>query len=169
MKKKHLICMVIYFLVVGVIIFGTDNLETIRTALEYVKCGNSKGIPKPIPMLTSWVFTILLVATPIVLIVFSIITLAKSTVAGNPDEMTKARNKLFKKLIGCALAFLVVALSRYVLLTATTGNNPDKDTITSCISCYLFNSCQNDRDTNKDINKTVEKKTRIYQPVCKVV
>lgn len=147
MNKKTKIFVVFYFLVIAIILIKFDNINTLaRTSLEYVKCGSSHGIPKPIPQLTTIAFTFLLVGTPLILIASSIITLMKTTASGNSEEISKAKLKLLKKFIISAIIFLVSFLVQFVVNRVTT-NASDKDTFSKCLSCFLYYSgtnCPND-------------------------
>lgn len=139
MSRKSKILFIIYFIVVGIVIFTSDNLSGYANTLEYVQCGTATGIPKPVPQLTTIAYTLLIVGTPLILIAFSIITLVKATMGGNADEITKARNKLFKKFIISAIIFLSASIVQFVLLKVTSNNN-DRDSITACLKCFLYYS-----------------------------
>lgn len=149
MNKKTKIFVVFYFLVVALILIKVDNIGSIaRTTLEYVKCGNSHGIPKPIPQLTTIAFTFLLVVTPILLIAFSIITLIKAISSSNAEEIGKAKTKLLKKLIISAIIFLVSFLVQFIVNRVIT-NSSDKNTFAKCMSCFLYYS-----DTNCPVDSS---------------
>lgn len=108
------------------------------TKTEYVACGDATGIPKPIPQLTSVAFTLVITATPIVLIIFSIIALIKATMAGSQDDILKARGKLIKKFIAAAVVFFIAGAVQFVVTKA--ADSSEKETISRCISCFLYNS-----------------------------
>mgnify|MGYP002862036258 CR=1 FL=1 len=107
--------------------------------LQYVKCGTAEHIPKAIPQLVTIAYTLLMVGTPIVLIIFSIIKLVKSVTAGNADEIEKAKKNLFSKFIICAIIFFVAFIVQFVL-NQVTSNDTDKKTMSSCIRCFLYYS-----------------------------
>lgn len=143
MSKKHKIIAILYFLVMAFVLLKFDNVSTIaRTNLEYVKCGTSGGIPKPVPQLTTIAFTLLLVATPLVLIAFSILTLIKTIASGNAEEISKAKGKLLKKIIITAIIYLVAFLVQFVVNRIAT-NTTDKNTFAKCMSCFLYYSADN--------------------------
>ena len=137
--KKFNKLVIIYFIVVGIIIFTSDDLSLYANTLEYVKCGSATGIPKPVPQLTTIAYTLLVAGTPIILIAFSIITLVKAVLGGNADEIAKARTKLFKKFIIAAVIFLSASIVQFVLLKVTS-NNGDSESVTSCLKCFLYYS-----------------------------
>ena len=154
MSRKYKILFVIYFVIVGIVIFTSNDLSMYANKLEYVKCGTATGIPKPVPQLTTIAYTLLVAGTPIILIAFSIITLVKATVGGNADEITKARSKLFKKFIIAAVIFLSSSIVQFVLLKVTSNNN-DSESVTACLKCFLYYSdgrCPAS-DTGNDIEK----------------
>ncbi len=154
MSRKSKILFIIYFIVVGIVIFTSDNLGVLANKLEYVQCGSATGIPKPVPQLTTIAYTLLVAGTPIVLIAFSIVTLVKATLGGNADEITKARTKLFKKFIIAAIIFLSASIAQFVLLKVTSNNN-DRDSVTACLKCFLYYSSGRCpvSDTGNDIHK----------------
>lgn len=153
MSRKYKILFIIYLIVVGIVIFTSDNLSEYATKLEYVQCGSATGIPKPVPQLTTIAYTLLVAGTPIILIAFSIITLVKATVGGNADEIAKARNKLFKKFIISAIIFLSASIVQFVLLKVTSNNN-DRESVTACLKCFLYYS--SGRCTSSDTGNDVE-------------
>lgn len=115
------------------------------TKTEYVACGDATGIPKPIPELTSVAYTLLITATPVVLIIFSIISLVKATTAGSQDDIMKAKGKLIKKFIAAAVVFFIAGAVQFVVTKA--ADSSEKGTISNCISCFLYNS---NCDTSED-------------------
>lgn len=115
-----------------------DGNTPIETDSEYVSCGSATGIPAPVPMLTSVAYTLLIVATPIVLIIFSIIAIIKAITAGNADEINKAKNKLIKKFITTAVIYFIAGIVQFVITKAADGS--EKGTISSCLSCFLYHS-----------------------------
>jgi hypothetical protein len=106
--------------------------------LNYVACGEVQSIPKPVPALTSLAFHFLLIATPLILIAFSIIALIKAITAGKADDIMKAKSKLIKKIIATILVFFVAGIVQFVVSRAADGS--EKGTITACLSCFLYNS-----------------------------
>ncbi len=117
-------------------IVRADGVDGTTTDLEYVACGETKGIPKPVPELISAGYTILVIATPIVLIIFSIITLVKAVSAGNADDISKARGKLVKKFIIAGAVFFVAGITQFVITRAASGTDYS---LTKCLSCFLYN------------------------------
>ncbi len=148
MKKK--LFLVAYVLLMGFILFNSENLGQFGTALEYVKCGTANGIPKPVPQMTSIAFTILIVGTPIVLIVFSIIAMVKAISSGNPDDVVKVRGKLLKKIIATVVIFLLAGIARFAINKVAT-NTSDKNSASKCISCFLYNSNCEQSDSGNDV------------------
>ena len=106
--------------------------------LEYVACGNAEGIPAPVPQLISICYTLLVVATPIILIIFSIVALVKAITGGNADAIKKAKDKVIKKFIAAALVFFVAGIVQFVVSRASTTDG-DKTSAVDCINCMLYN------------------------------
>ncbi len=136
-KKSYKIIFIIYFIILGIIVFTNHDLTNLATKLEYVSCGSASKIPKPVPQLTTMAYTILIVGAPLVLIIFSIVDIVKAIMSGNADDIMKARNKLFKKFIITAVIFLVSGIVQFVL-TKVTSNDEDQNSMTACLKCFLY-------------------------------
>ena len=119
---------------------NTDNLV-------YVKCGNIYDIPEQVPKISSFVVNLLKIATPIVLIIVSIISLLKSLASSKEDEIKKAQTGLIRKLIAAALVFFVVSIVQFVILkvadskVADESGKTEADYLSTCLSCFLNNDC----------------------------
>ncbi len=133
MKKR------IFLLILLFLIFSPNLVNA--ADLEYVACGNAEGIPAAVPQLISIVYTLLIVATPIILIIFSIVALLKALTGGSADDINKAKNKLIKKFIAAALVFFVAGIGKFVIMKAADAS--EKDSVSACLECMLYNSgCQ---------------------------
>ena len=66
-------------------------------------CSNSDV--QEIIKLVKIIYTILLIAIPILLIIFGLLDLGKAVMAGKEDEMKKAQGALIKRVIYTVLAF----------------------------------------------------------------
>lgn len=107
--------------------------------LQYVKCGSSYDIPKEAPSIVSFVINLLKIATPIVLVIVSAISLLKAIAASKEDELKKAQTMLIKRLIAAALVFLVVSIVQFVILRF--ADSSEEGDIKACLSCFLNNDC----------------------------
>lgn len=107
--------------------------------LIYVSCGDARDIPSQAPKIISFMVNLLKIATPIILIIVSIISLVKSLAASKEDEIKKAQTSLIKKCIACAMAFFVISIVQFVIMKV--ADYTDKDGITACMSCFLNNDC----------------------------
>ncbi len=119
-------------------------------ALDYVACGSATGIPKPLPQMTTIAYTFLIVGAPVVLIISAVITLIKANASGNPDNILKAKDKLFKKFILTGFIFLIAGVVQFAI-TRVTSTNSDKATVGKCMSCFLYFSNCNDSDSGNDV------------------
>ena len=66
--------------------------------LQYIKCGDAFDIPQELPKIISFIINILKIATPLILIVVSIIDLIKALAASKEDEIKKVQNTLIRRL-----------------------------------------------------------------------
>ena len=146
MKKIYKVCTIIYFIIVAIILMNYKNISDlsmkINNDLQYVKCGTADHIPRPLPQLITVAYTLLIVGTPLILIIFSIITLVKANSSGKAEDIDKARTNLFKKLIIASVIFFAGAIVQFVLLRFTSTND-DTKTMTACLRCFLYYSTNN--------------------------
>ncbi len=137
MKKGYKFFIFLYIFMIGFVLLNSDNLAQYASALEYVACGSANGIPKPIPQFITIANTLLTVGAPLVLIIFAIVTLIKATTSGNSDNVTKAKDKLFKKFLIAGVIFLTGSIVQFVISRVTTNSN-DSKSLTDCLSCFLY-------------------------------
>lgn len=107
--------------------------------LTYLACGDTKDIPEMVPVITSFVVTLLKTATPIILIVMSVISMIKAITAGKEDEIKKAKSSFIKRLIYGALVFFVVTIVQFVMLKVASDKT-EHDSLSNCLSCFLNGS-----------------------------
>ena len=113
--------------------------------LLYVKCGDAFDIPQEVPSIISFVVNLLKIATPIILIMISIITLLKAISASNEDEIKKAQKGIITKVTAAVMVFFVISIVQFVVMkVADTDNSTgasEADNLSSCLSCFLNNDC----------------------------
>ncbi len=121
----------------------TDGVSYCNTdKLTYVSCGDIFDIPSYVPSVVSMVVNILKIATPIILIVISMITLVKAMVSSDENEIKKAQNSLVKKIIAAVIIFLTISIVQFVM-AKVAENSTEKENISECLSCFLNNDCDN--------------------------
>ena len=136
MKKAKLMhLLIILLLIIPTAVLAEQDVPS-RQNLEYVACGNSGGIPAPVPQLTSALYTLLIIATPITLVIFSIVALVKAITSGSQDDIKKAQSKVIKKFIAAALVFFIAGMVQFVITKA--ADSSEKTSIVSCIECFLY-------------------------------
>ena len=107
---------------------------------NYVSCGLGliKNIPSSIPKTTHIIYLAIMIAVPIVLVIFGMLDLIKGITAQKDDEIKKGQQILIKRLIAAALVFFVLAIVKLVIDFAgdkTSGK------IISCTECFINNKC----------------------------
>lgn len=107
--------------------------------LQYVQCGDAFDIPHQVPELISFLVNLLKIATPIILIMISIITLFKAITASKEDEIKKAQNSLIKKIIAAVMVFFVISIVQFVI--SKVADTSEQGGLESCFSCFLNNDC----------------------------
>lgn len=108
--------------------------------LLYVGCGGASDIPQQVPALISFAVNLLKIATPIILIFISIITLLKALTAGKEDEIKKAQSSLIKKIIASVMVFFVISIVQFIV--SKVASDRDYKGITECFNCFLNNKCE---------------------------
>lgn len=108
--------------------------------LLYVSCGDAGDIPYQIPSIISLLVNMLKIATPLILIFVSVITLIKALAASKEDEIKKAQSSLIKKIIAAAMVFFVVSIVQFVVSKVASAS--EKTGFSDCLSCFLNNKCE---------------------------
>ena len=108
--------------------------------LLYVACGDAFDIPHQAPSLISFLVNLLKIATPIILIFVSVITLFKAIMASKEDEIKKAQSSLIKKIIAAVMVFFVISIVQFVI--SKVADSSDQGGMESCLSCFLNNDCE---------------------------
>ena len=121
------------------VIDGTTYNYCNTDELQYVQCGDAYDIPYQVPAITAMVVNLLKIATPIILIIISIITLLKAVSASNEDEIKKAQKGLIKKVTAAVMVFFVISIVQFVVMKVAD----DIDSLSSCLTCFLNNDCGN--------------------------
>ena len=117
--------------------------------LIYVQCGDTFDIPYQAPQVISFFVNLLKIATPIILIIVSIIALLKAVSASNEDEIKKAQKGLIRKVIAAVMVFFVISIVQFVIMKVAdntvknTDNKTEADNLSTCLSCFLNNDCGN--------------------------
>ncbi len=157
--KKYNKLFIVYFILVGLIVFGCKDISMVamdNSNLNYVACGSATGIPRPIPQLTTVAYTLLITATPLILIIFSIITLFKAVSFGTSEDVEKAKKGVIKKFIIAAIIFFIGAIVHFAI-NKVTSNDEDKKSAASCIKCFLYYSKGNCPASSADMDYTTKR------------
>ena len=96
-------------------------------------CGS---IPKEITDTIGQIYNILLVAIPVMIVLFALIDLVKG-VASKEEDMKKSTNALVKRLITGLIAFFVLAIVKLGVNLLKTGNT---DGVVSCLNSIFGNN-----------------------------
>ena len=107
--------------------------------LLFVGCGGASDIPMQVPALISLLVNLLKIATPIILIFISIITLVKAMAAQKEDEIKKATSSLIKKIIAAVMVFFVVAIVQFIVSVVAEDEYTGFE---DCLNCFLNNKCK---------------------------
>lgn len=109
--------------------------------LLYVGCGGASDIPVQAPAIISLAVNLLKIATPIILIFVSIVTLLKAMSAQKEDEIKKATSSLVRKIIASALVFFVVSIVQFII-SVVASDDADYNNFSNCLDCFLNNNCK---------------------------
>lgn len=118
--------------------------------LIYVQCGDAFDIPYQAPQVISFFVNLLKIATPIILIIVSIIALLKAISASNEDEIKKSQKGLIRKVIAAVMVFFVISIVQFVVMKVADNTEKSKlnaktedVNLSTCLSCFLNNDCEN--------------------------
>lgn len=109
---------------------------------DYVSCGTGmiKNIPAVLPKMTSGIYNVLMVAVPVILVIFGVIDLVKGISSQKEDEIKKGREAFMKRTIIGVITFLIVMLTK-VFINILASSNFDRIRIIGCIDCVISNKC----------------------------
>lgn len=96
-------------------------------------CGS---IPQEITDTIGSVYNILLVAIPVVVVLFGLIDLLKAVISKKDDEIKQSTNLLIKRVITALIAFFVLAIVKFGLDLLQTNNTSDA---ISCLNSITGN------------------------------
>lgn len=105
--------------------------------LQDVYCaalGNT-AIPGKIPEMIHLIYTVLLVAIPVLLVIFGMLDLGKAVMAQKEDEIKKGQQTFTKRLIAAVVVFLVMVIVQLVI--GLVG----EDGYWNCAKCLINNDC----------------------------
>lgn len=99
-------------------------------------CGIS--LDSRIPNFTSGIYTLLLYATPVIMVLFGMLDFAKATASQDAGDMKKAGSKFIKRLISGAAVFFVLIIVRFAcdLLTNSGAGSGFQ-----CADCLISGDC----------------------------
>ena len=87
-----------------------------------LECNLPEGVPETIGA----IYSILIIAIPVIVVIFGMIDLAKAVAAQKEDEIKRNQGIVIKRIIVAVLAFFVYAIVKFVLGTIVkTGNTSD--------------------------------------------
>ena len=131
MKKNKIVIIVLLF----IMLFTPCS----ALAISKVSCGNVTGIPKKIPEITSYIMTIVQIAVPVILVVIGSIDFIKGITSQKEEEINKKQKIFIKRLIIAVLIFFIIVIVKFLISLVADSSSGN---ISSCIDCFLNNSCK---------------------------
>ena len=131
MKKKLLIMLMLFY---TLFMF---NISYVLAVNDKVSCGSIGSFNKKIPELTSWIFLIIQVIVPVILVILGVIDFVKALTSQKDDEIKKGQKIFIKRLITGILIFFVVAIVKLVVSMLDNNSN----NILNCVDCFISNKC----------------------------
>lgn len=97
-------------------------------------CGS---IPQEITDTIGQIYNILLIAIPVMIVLFSLIDLVKGVIGSKEEDIKKSTGILLKRVITGLVAFLILAIVKFGIGLLQTGNT---DGIASCLNSIFGNN-----------------------------
>lgn len=122
---------------------SNNNAKNIKNAfLGNTTCGGLTNFtfPNALPAITSFLYTLLKIAIPVILVVKGSIDLFKAAASQKEDEMKKAQKKFTQRLIAGGIALLAFIIVETVInfIANRTGNG----NAIKCVNCFIKNQCE---------------------------
>ena len=122
-----------------------------------VACGTITGIPKILPQSISIIYTIILIAVPVLLVILGTIDLFKGITAQKEDEIKKAQGMFVKRLVSALLVFFVMIIVKFAISLVSN----DTQNIINCLDCFISNDCGSYGDVDASGNWDCTIKTKL--------
>lgn len=96
--------------------------------------------PNGLPVLTSFLYTLIKIAVPVILIIKGSLDMFKAVSSQKEDEMKKAQKKFTQRLIAGGIALLSFIIIETVInfIAVKTNNSNAWD----CVNCFIKNKCE---------------------------
>ena len=101
-------------------------------------CGDGVRIPAFIPSIVSKLYTLIQILVPVVLVILGTIDLLKGITAGKEDEIRKAQQTFFKRVIAAILVFFVLTAVKFTLSLVTKKSK----NLLDCVNCVIKDKCE---------------------------
>lgn len=98
-------------------------------------------IPVDIANTIGAIYNVLLIAVPIIVVIFGAIDFVKAVVAGKEDEIKKNTSTFVKRLITGVIVFFVLALVKFVTNLIKTDST---EGVAACLNTIFGNGINND-------------------------
>ncbi len=100
------------------------------------------GIPDEIANTVGAVYNILLVAVPVLVVLFGTIDFVKAVISGKEDEIKKNTATFVKRLITGLIVFFILAFAKFIIGVIKTNNTSG---VVDCLDSIFGNSKQQDQ------------------------
>lgn len=114
---------------------GLFLADKVEMGLAEYTCGSLGDIAfsGTFPFIVSTAILIIMIAVPVLLIIFGMLDLGKAVVASKEDEIKKAQGMFVKRLISAVLVFFVIAIVKIVIRFVSNNNS----TVANCFNCFV--------------------------------
>lgn len=148
MKKRYLVMsflLLVVFMFVATPIIGHAADVDKSDFIGNLSCGGTaddgKGITfhKNLPLLTSRIYDILKIGTPVIVIITGMLDILKAVTAQKEDDLKKAQKKFLQRLLAGAIVFLIFVIVEVV--TELIADSNEANNAMDCVNCFLNNDC----------------------------
>lgn len=107
----------------------------------FILDGACGSIPPEITNTIGQIYNILLIAIPVMIVLFALIDLAKGVIGSKEDEIKKSTGALVKRLITGLIAFFILALVKFGISLLQTDNTSG---VVECLNSIFGNNSENE-------------------------
>lgn len=109
----------------------------------------SEGIPDSIANIIHYIFLILQIVVPILLIIWGMLDFAKAVMAQDEDKIKEGQKRFIQRLIAAIIVFLIVTIVQLVISLVAGVTEGDSTNATDANKTWKCANCLIQKDSTK--------------------